>query len=72
MIAKHCHSFKEWLHIEEGGLRLGHMSETAIVVDECQEFGSGFMYGFQALLQLSLVCVLWFCNKLFFTIKFLQ
>ena len=55
VVTEHRHSFQEWFHIEESRLRLGHMSEAAIVVDESQQLGSCFVDGFQALLQLRLL-----------------
>ena len=56
VVAEHRHSFQEWFHIEESRLRLGNMGETAIVVDESQQFGSCFVDGFQALLQVFILC----------------
>ena len=56
VVAEHRHSFQKWLHIEEGRLRLGNMGETAIVIDESQQLGSSFVDGFQALLQVFILC----------------
>ena len=47
VVAEQRHSFQEWFHIEESRLRLGNMGETAIVVDESQQFGSCFVDGFK-------------------------
>lgn len=56
VVAEQRHSFQEWFHIEESRLRLGNMGKTAIVVDESQQFGSCFVDGFQALLQVFILC----------------
>ena len=56
VVAEQRHSFQEWFYIEKCRLRLGNMGEAAIVVNESQQLGSCFVDGFQALLQVFILC----------------